>query len=1119
MDEHERKPLNLQQHRAPNDQPSLWPFPLLVLTVLSISSFYSYPVFHTLAEGFSIFTSLGVFVLAWNTRRYMESDYLLFLGIVSLCSGIIDSFHLMSYQGVALFAGYGNDLPTSLWIASRYLQSALLALASCCLPRSGAPPRQLAAKSALAGCLCITFLLIWANFAGWFPSCFEQGSGPTAFKKGSELVICLLFALAGALLWRRRDSFEPAVLRLLLGSVATALAADLVFTLYHQVFDLLNQAGHLCKVLSQYLIYCAIIKKGLRQPLSLLFHQLHQNQQQLQLLNESLENTVRERTAQLLQDIEERKRVETDLAQQTSLLSGLLNSIPDLVFFKNPHGVYLGCNSEFARFIGREPAEVVGCTDYDLVPREQADFFRANDRIMMEQGEPRHNEEWVSYPDGALVLLDTLKAPLRSAEGATVGMLGVSRDITRMKAHEQEIERLNNLYAALSQVNQTITRVQTREELFAEIPRLLVEHGRFPMVWIGWCDPDSHRVQVVSQHGDHSGYLEDIQVYADDRPEGRGPTGTAIRESRTYVCNDYFVDANTLPWRKSAFRAQWRAAAALPIRLQGVALGALTVYAAEANFFGSREIALLEEAAIDISFALDNIERATALAQGIEELRKLSRAVDQSPVSIVITDVHGYIEFVNPRFCELTGYQPQEVLGRKPSLLKSTLVPQEVYRELWSTIASGRIWKGEFVNRKKDGQLYREHATISPIKGPDGKISHYLATKEDITDQYLLKEQLLQSQKMEAIGQLAGGIAHDFNNILTVIMGYSEILALRPSLSEPDREAVAQIGAAADKAGQLTRGLLAFSRKQLLDPKPVDLNDVVLHVRKFLERIIGEDIKLRWLCQEECLTIRADAGQIEQVLINLATNARDAMPGGGVLTVGTRRTELTDALVASYGCGRPGSFACLSITDTGLGIDKEIGERIFEPFYTTKEAGKGTGLGMSIVHGIVSQHEGYIRFESEAGIGTSFHVYLPLVDQGAANRLGEPIAEPIRGGSETLLVVEDDEGVRTITCNILAQQGYQVIIAEDGEAALARFREHRTRIGLVLMDMIMPNKSGFEAYQEIRLLDARVPVLFISGYTCEYFEAKGQFEAGAELIMKPVRPQDLLRKVRDMLDR
>ena len=513
------------------------------------------------------------------------------------------------------------------------------------------------------------------------------------------------------------------------------------------------------------------------------------------------------------------------------------------------------------------------------------------------------------------------------------------------------------------------------------------------------------------------------------------------------------------------------------------------------------------------------IEDITFRKKAIADLRKLSQAVEQSPVSIVITDTMGNIEFVNPKLCQLTGYDPHEVLGQDARLLKSEQGPDGVYDELWSTISSGRIWEGELQNKKKNGELFWEHATISPIRDSEGTITNYIAIKEDITEQKSIKEQLLQSQKMEAIGQLAGGIAHDFNNILTVIIGYASILSLSPSLEMTLKQKVDQIISSAEKAAQLTRALLAFSRKQIMDPKPADLNAIVRQVQMFLTRIIGEDVRLKLVINEPEIRVRVDRGQIEQVLMNLAANARDAMPKGGQMVIETDIQEIPHPKDHSTSLHAPVSWAVISVSDTGTGMDKATLSRIFEPFFSTKEVGKGTGLGMAIVHGVINQHDGFINVYSEPGHGTTFRIYLPLSDRVGQAVEGSAVAEPVRGGSETILVAEDDAAIGELTREVLTGYGYQVLVARDGEEAVATFREHKDAIGLVIMDMIMPKKSGWEAIKEISGSKPGVRVLLISGYTKDFIRSRGELEEGTELLLKPVQPLELLRRVRRMLDR
>ena len=392
------------------------------------------------------------------------------------------------------------------------------------------------------------------------------------------------------------------------------------------------------------------------------------------------------------------------------------------------------------------------------------------------------------------------------------------------------------------------------------------------------------------------------------------------------------------------------------------------------------------------------VDDLTERRQTEEQLLKLSHAVEQSPLSIIITDRDGIIEFVNPRFTQVSGYLAEEVIGKQPGMLGSDRSTDDVYKKMWAGVSSGSVWEGELLNRNKNGSLFWERVTVSPVRNRQGDVTHYLAINEDITERTRLEEQLRQSQKMEAIGQLSGGIAHDFNNILTVIMGYGNLLKTDHRCDDDQLEKVEQILSAADRAAKLTGGLLAFSRKQTLKQQHANLNDIVQHVQKFLVRIIGEDIHLQTGFKHEPARVYVDRGQIEQVLINLAANARNAMPRGGILTIETELQTLDGSFGRAHGFGEPGPYAVVTVSDTGCGMDKETLAKIFEPFFTTKEVGKGTGLGMAIVYGIVKHHKGFVSVESEPGIGTVFRVYLPA-SAAAEEPAPKGVAEvPPRGG-------------------------------------------------------------------------------------------------------------------------
>ena len=643
------------------------------------------------------------------------------------------------------------------------------------------------------------------------------------------------------------------------------------------------------------------------------------------------------------------------------------------------------------------------------------------------------------------------------------------------------------------------------------------------------------------------------------------------------------------------------------------------------------------------SLALEESERKRAE----ESLRIRSAALNAADNAIAIMDVSGAIEWANPAFSALTGYSLDETIGHNPrDLLKSGQHDKAFYAQMWETILDGRVWRGDVVNRRKDGTLYTEEMTITPVRGDSGEVVRFVAIKQDITERkraedtlreaeerlrravgagnvglwdwkigtneivysaecklqlgyaedeisneysewvdrlhpddresasqaverslanpeapYVqefrlqhkdgsyrwilvqgsllidedgkpvrmlgtnvditerkrLEEQFLQAQKMESIGRLAGGVAHDFNNLLSIINGYADFALESIPEGTPLREDVQQIRFAGDKAAALTRQLLAFSRKQILQPEIVELKWLLEDLEKLLRRLIGEDIELLVISAEDLGHVRADPGQIEQVIINLAVNARDAMPMGGRLTIEARDMELDETFASQHMAVAPGSYVLLSVSDTGIGMDSATQARMFEPFFTTKEMGKGTGLGLATVYGIVKQSGGSIWVYSEVGRGTTFKIFLPRVGEAADVFQKAPV-EVSGGGNETILLVEDEESLRLMVQRILEDAGYRVIAASQGEEALHLLANSGDHVALALTDVVMPGINGLELTEKLTAIAPALKVLYMSGYTDDAIVYRGALHENTLFISKPFTAAALTRKVREVLD-
>ena len=503
-----------------------------------------------------------------------------------------------------------------------------------------------------------------------------------------------------------------------------------------------------------------------------------------------------------------------------------------------------------------------------------------------------------------------------------------------------------------------------------------------------------------------------------------------------------------------------------------------------------------------------------------QERSRLVSAIEHSGDAIMISQIDGPIEYVNRSFSRLYGYTPAEVLGQNLRILKSGRHTREFWEEAWDRIRAGETWSAFIVNRRRDGTLVEVETVMAPFRDAMGQLAGLVKADRDVTRERMLEDQLRQAAKMEAIGQLAGGVAHDFNNMLTAIRGYTELVRSDlPAAYTQSREDLDQVMIAADRAAELTRQLLAFSRKQLLEPRVLDPAERVTGIAPMLRRLLGEHIELTVAHQPDGGHVLLDPVQLEQVILNLAVNARDAMPGGGKLTIETSDVAIDDAYAASHTDARPGPHVLLAISDTGTGMDEATLTHIFEPFFTTKEPGKGTGMGLATVYGIVRQSGGAINVYSEPGHGTTFRIYFPRVldagaDQAPTSRPGSPRSP----AGETVLLVEDEPAVRGFAHRTLTDLGYEVLDAARGGEALAIASAYRGRIALLVTDVIMPGMQGPELADRLAAARPGLRTLFVSGFTEHAPVHHGVGGAAGSYLAKPFNAETLARAVRDVIE-
>ena len=810
-------------------------------------------------------------------------------------------------------------------------------------------------------------------------------------------------------------------------------------------------------------------------------------------------------------DITDQKRAAEDRVH-------FLERITDAFIALDRDWRYTFVNARAAELMGRSTEELIGESIWTVFPASLDDPFRRAFEQAMQRQEPVSLEEFYA-PFGLWLELRVYP----SADGMSVYF----HDISIRKQSERQVMQLNRVYAVLSAINQAIVRIKDRATMLSSACEIAVEIGRFRMAWIGLRNPAGGDTLDIAAH---AGVPEEVIEQLRERLKSRGQaidvaySMAALETGHRAVCNDVVAETDW-PGEIPPPTTEYQSMVSLPLRSAGEVIGTLNLYAHTRDHFDAQELTLLDELATDVGSALQvhaqEMERARfeqALHDSEDRFRQLAENIQEV---FWITDVStGRMLYVSPAYETIWGRSCQELYDSQHAW-EDSLHPEDRARVIEATHT--KQTRGDYAETyrvvRPDGAVRWIRDRAFPVRDPDGTVVRMVGTAEDITAARLLEEQLRQSQKMEAVGQLAGGVAHDFNNILAAIMMQADLARTLADSPAETRELLDDIKSATQRAANLTRQLLAFSRRQVMLPRDVDLNEVVTDFAKMLQRILGGDVELQLNLHSAALTTHADPGMIDQVLMNLVINSRDAMPHGGTLFVATAEVTLSEMEATTIPDARAGRYACLRVGDTGEGIATEHLTRIFEPFFTTKGPGKGTGLGLATVFGIVRQHDGFIRVTSERGGGTRFDVHFPAsLPAIAPDAVSSAPVKP-RGGPETILVVEDEPSVRTLTRIVLQRAGYNVLVAEDGRAALEVWAEHGERIDLLLTDMVMPGgMSGRELAAELLAVRPRLAVIFTSGYSADIAGRELSLEQGRNFVQKPSGPQVLLETVRRCLD-
>jgi two-component system, cell cycle sensor histidine kinase and response regulator CckA len=805
------------------------------------------------------------------------------------------------------------------------------------------------------------------------------------------------------------------------------------------------------------------------------------------------------------------KQSEAALRESENRLRAIIEAEPECVKVVASDGILMEMNPAGLAMVEVERADVVvGKSVYPFIAPENRHAFR-----VLTESVCKGNKGTLEYEmaglKGTRRWMEVHAVPLRSKTGE-LSLLGVAREITKRKRAEEEIRLLQNITMAVSEA-------ESLSASLGVVLRLVCDTTGWSLGQ-AWTPSHDGTVLECSPAWYHAvPILREFRTASERTVFHPGldlPGRVWVSKAPTWI-RDVTQDSN-FPRAPFARGAGLKAGIGIPVLAGKEVVAVLEFFVFETRPEDERLLKLVSTVATQLGSVIRRKRAEGALREAEERYRSI---VENAVEGIFQTTPEGGYLSVNPALARMYGYKsPKELMTGVTDIGRQVYVDPDRRAEFRGLIEEHGFVEGfEYQVYRKDGRKIWLSENARAVKDASGAVLYYEGTVEDVTERRALEDQLRQAQKMEAVGRLAGGVAHDFNNLLMVIKGHTELLRERLDRSDPQYRSIEQIEKAAERAASLTQQLLAYSRKQVIQPKVLDLNMVVAEMAKMLPRLLGEDIELVVVPNASLERVKADKGQIDQVIMNLAVNARDAMPHGGKLTIETANVYLSADYARQRIGAQPGSYVMLAVSDTGCGMDAETQSHIFEPFFTTKEKGQGTGLGLATVYGVVKQSGGYIWVYSEPGQGTSFKIYLPRVGEALEQAGAEEAPSGSLQGSETVLLVEDEEAVRELVCESLERNGYTVLQARDGAEAVQISRKHEGMIHLMITDVVMPGMSGRDLAHRLAPRHPKMKVLYMSGYTENAIVHHGVLDPGTPFLQKPFRPADVAHKVYELLDK